>query len=170
MLDKVKKNSRGIDKLVFMGDYVDRGMYGPEVVAYICAMKIANPNNVIMLRGNHETRQCAEDFNFRAQTIQHYDLDVFNEFMDLFDNLPVAAQVNGSYLAVHGGITRELHSLDQINDFERRQEPSEGTLLSDMIWADPLPDKIGQNTDFLDNRQRGTSCLYGRRPVTKLLK
>ena len=69
MLDKVKKNSRGIDKLVFMGDYVDRGMYGPEVVAYICAMKIASPNDIIMLRGNHETRQCTEDFNFRAQTI-----------------------------------------------------------------------------------------------------
>ena len=56
LLEKVKSNSRGIEKLVFMGDYVDRGMYGPEVVAYICAMKIADPAGVVMLRGNHETR------------------------------------------------------------------------------------------------------------------
>ena len=33
-----------------------------------------------------------------------------------------------------------------------------------------MPDKIANNTDFLDNRQRGTSCLYGRRPVLKLLR
>ena len=48
-----------------MGDYVDRGMYGPEVVAYICAMKIERKENIVMLRGNHETRACTEDFNFR---------------------------------------------------------------------------------------------------------
>ena len=65
MLAKTKKNSRGIAKYVFMGDYVDRGMYGPEVVAFLCAMKLANPHDVIMLRGNHETRQCTSDFNFR---------------------------------------------------------------------------------------------------------
>ena len=65
MLEKVKDNSRGIEKLVFMGDYVDRGMYGPEVVAYICAMKIEKKDSIVMLRGNHETRACTEDFNFR---------------------------------------------------------------------------------------------------------
>ena len=69
MLDKAKVNSRGIEKYVFMGDYVDRGMYGPEVVAYLCAMKVANPSDVILLRGNHETRMCTEDFNFRSQVI-----------------------------------------------------------------------------------------------------
>ena len=65
MLDKISKNPRGIDKLLFLGDYVDRGMYGPEVMLYLCAMKYAEPHNVILLRGNHETRQCTSDYNFR---------------------------------------------------------------------------------------------------------
>ena len=65
MLEKVKVNSRGIEKLVFMGDYVDRGMYGPEVVLYLCAMKVENPHGIMLLRGNHETRECTSNFNFR---------------------------------------------------------------------------------------------------------
>ncbi len=53
MIDKMKTSKKGIEKLVFMGDYVDRGMYGPEVVAYLCAMKLERPKDIFMLRGKH---------------------------------------------------------------------------------------------------------------------
>ena len=52
-------------KFVFLGDYVDRGHYGPEVIALLFAMKVRYPNQVYLLRGNHETRECTEDYNFR---------------------------------------------------------------------------------------------------------
>ena len=170
MLNKVQVNSRGIGKLVFMGDYVDRGMYGPEVVAYLCAMKLANPHDVIMLRGNHETRQCTTDFNFRDQCVQHYDEETYDNFMDFFDELPIAATVNGKYFAVHGGISRELTSIASINEIDRRIEPEEGSLLSDMLWADPMPEKLANSVDFIENRARGTSYNYGKRPLKRLLK
>ena len=50
---------------VFLGDYVDRGAYGPEVVCYLIAMKLRYPKSVVLLRGNHETREMTESFNFR---------------------------------------------------------------------------------------------------------
>lgn len=40
--------------LVFLGDYSDRGNYGSEVLYTIARLKIANPKQVILLRGNHE--------------------------------------------------------------------------------------------------------------------
>lgn len=40
--------------LAFLGDYTDRGCYGAEVLYTIARLKIANPENVILIRGNHE--------------------------------------------------------------------------------------------------------------------
>lgn len=87
-------------------------MYGPEVMIYLCALKIEKPHDVILLRGNHECRVITEEFNFREQCVQWYDLDIYDQFMDLFDQLPLAAVVNGTYVVLHGGISRGLEDLE----------------------------------------------------------
>ena len=53
------------EKLLFLGDYVDRGPYGPEIVLLLYTLKQKYPDNVFLLRGNHESREMAEQFNFR---------------------------------------------------------------------------------------------------------
>jgi hypothetical protein len=40
--------------LLFLGDYVDRGWYGAEVLYTIMRLKNENPDNVLLVRGNHE--------------------------------------------------------------------------------------------------------------------
>lgn len=42
--------------MIFLGDYTDRGLYGPEVIYTILRLKAANPHSVFLVRGNHEER------------------------------------------------------------------------------------------------------------------
>ena len=57
MLRKLDKVGVKNNKILFMGDYVDRGPYGPEVSIYIMTLKIRYPNDIVLLRGNHESRE-----------------------------------------------------------------------------------------------------------------
>ena len=65
MLRKLKGRSSTPSKLLFLGDYVDRGNYGPEVALYLFCLKLKTPEDIFLLRGNHESRDMAESFNFR---------------------------------------------------------------------------------------------------------
>ncbi len=58
------------DRLVFMGDYIDRGLHPKGVVDYVLRLqRQAPPDHVICLKGNHE----AMFLNF----LQGRDLDLF---------------------------------------------------------------------------------------------
>ena len=72
-----------------------------------------------MLRGNHESRNMTDAFTFRDEVIERYDTEIYDLFMDVFDALTIAALVAKKYLAMHGGIAKDLHKLDEINEINR---------------------------------------------------
>ena len=151
MLRKLNSRSAGQQKILFLGDYVDRGNYGPEVAAYLFCLKLKHPQNIFLLRGNHESRDMTEAFNFREQVLMLYDEEVYEEFMYCFDTLPIAGVVNGRYLAMHGGISHRLTSLEAINKIERRMEPPDDSLLADLLWADPAKGRNAYNISYVEN-------------------
>lgn len=66
--------------------------------------------------------------------------------MEAFDHLPVAALVNGQFLAMHGGISGRLTKISDINRIERRMEPPDDSLLADLLWSDPAKGREASNT------------------------
>ena len=97
---------------LFLGDYVDRGTSGIEVCLFLFCLKIAKPTAMTLLRGNHESRSMTETFTFREEVLETYDMEVYEMFMDVFDGLPIAAYIGKKYLALHGGISPELHKIE----------------------------------------------------------
>ncbi len=81
MLEIIKKAGSPLEtKQLWMGDYVDRGSFGCEVVLMLAAAKIKWPKNVYLLRGNHESRSMAGRYNFEREALSKYG-HVFEDFM-----------------------------------------------------------------------------------------
>lgn len=59
--------------------------------------------------------------------------------MELFDTLPLMATVNDLFVCVHGGISPEMFSLDDVNTkINRYQEPPNVGMFCDLLWSDPI--------------------------------
>jgi serine/threonine-protein phosphatase 2B catalytic subunit len=96
---------------LFLGDYVDRGIFGLECIMLLISIKINYPKKFMLLRGNHESRNMTEIFTFRDEVISRFDNQVYDSFMELFDALPIACVIDEKYLAMHGGISPNLNSI-----------------------------------------------------------
>jgi len=116
----------GTNKYVFLGDYVDRGFYSVEIILLLYSIKICFPSNIILLRGNHECREKANECNFKTECIQKYTIELYKAIVDSFDALPLACTINNKFFAVHGGLSPKIKSVADINKLNRFQEPKEG--------------------------------------------
>ena len=47
-----------------IGDFVDRGLYSVETIILLLALKAKYPNDIYLIRGNHETRQITQVYGF----------------------------------------------------------------------------------------------------------
>lgn len=158
-------------KYLFLGDYVDRGSFSVEVVLLVYAIKLNYPKTVFLLRGNHEWRQMTAFFNFRIEVLTKYDEETYNLFMDTFDVLPIGWLVNNKFLAIHGGISPDLKTLDDLNNIKRVKEPPRTGLFCDILWSDPVEDDSGYwESLYKTNEVRGCSFFFGSDAASKFLK
>jgi len=166
-------------KYLFLGDYVDRGCFGTEVVFYLLSLKICYPTTIFFLRGNHESRQLTAFFNFKNECIYKYDEEVYEQIMNTFENLPFSGVVNESFYCVHGGLSPDMIMVDEMQELDRFKEvPREGPIC-DFLWSDPFEEEEGGDSDgdeneatswFGYNETRQCSYIYGLDAVKHFLE
>ena len=147
------------NKIIFLGDYIDRGSNSVTVLYTICKLKQTFPQSIVLMRGNHEA---VEQFPFPShdlpQRIDEYfgnnESDKIHSLVSsFFKLLTVMTIIENQLLIVHGGLpTHANESIDEACFPSSRDNTS--LLLEEILWSDPRT---------LENKEWETS----RRPFGK---
>lgn len=150
---------------LFLGDYVDRGLFSVETISLLVCLKLRYPNRVHLIRGNHESRGVTQSYGFYTECVRKYNsATVWHHFTDMFDYLTLSVVISNRIFCVHGGLSPSIHSIDQIKIIDRfREIPHEGPM-ADLVWSDPDDGK-----DEFSLSPRGAGYTFGAQVVRKFL-
>ena len=106
---------------LFLGDFVDRGFYSLETFLLLLTLKTKYPDRIVLIRGNHESRQITQVYGFYDECIRKFgSVNVWRYCTEIFDYLPLAAIVDNEMFCVHGGLSPDLTELDEIRAIDRK--------------------------------------------------
>lgn len=151
-------------KFVFLGDLVDRGVESVETIICLLAYKSLYPENIYLVRGNHESKKISSLYGFFDEVHMKYGTSsVYRSITDVFQYFLMGVIIDGRYFCVHGGISSIHLGIDAFSRLQRFNLIPEKQPLSDLLWSDP-----GTHTGFEKN-MRGTGHTYGHDSVQTFL-
>ncbi len=152
------------DRIVFLGDYGDRGSESVEVYYVLLKLKTSGgkgkekAKKIIMLRGNHEGLPDMPvmphdlPFLFTAKYGER-GKEAYEKLKELWEYLPYCVLVEGSYLMLHGGLPVNVDSIEDIA-FAHDSHPASSNF-EEILWSDPVEGK----GDFYS--MRGAGRMFG---------
>jgi len=122
---------------------VDRGKQSLETICLLLAYKVKYPENFFLLRGNHECSSINKIYGFYDECKRRFSIKLWKAFTECFNCLPVAAIIDEKILCMHGGLSPDINSLEQIKKITRPIEVPDTGLLCDLLLSDPDPNVQG---------------------------
>ncbi|MBT4510714.1 MAG: hypothetical protein HOC20_00700 [Chloroflexi bacterium] len=172
------------NKIVFLGDYVDRGPASEENLSILLKMKMEYPDNLFLLMGNHEGQQAIP---FRpADFWARLDRTRWDRYAEGLAKLPLAVSTSNGIIALHGALP-EVETLRDIENIEfgsqqwRQitwgdwQETSGGYLGTGFQfgrlpfgwdWFEEKMNKLNKNVLIRSHQPNANQIMYGGRCLT----
>lgn len=172
---------------LFLGDYVDRGKWGFECALYLLALKLLDPQKVILLRGNHEVRALQDKYTFKKECLRkyaEYGEKMWELINSIFDLLPIAGTIDNAIFCAHGGLSPNVQKVEQIKKIPLvLSDPEHQSKVAwEVLWSDPchiqhyldIIELNDVNNDFshegyVYNQKRGASYLFNERAAISFL-
>jgi hypothetical protein len=134
--------------IVFLGDYVDRGIESRENIEFLLQKKLENPRQVFLLAGNHEG-YCTVPFS-PADFWEELNPEDYELFSLICQSLPFAVVTKNGVVGLHGAIP-DVRSLDELNTVQTDSER-----WHQLMWGDFIDEQGNSLGDY------GGRPLFGR--------
>lgn len=163
--------SNPLNKLVFLGDYVDRGSDSVGVMYSVCHLKGTYPDSVVLMKGNHEA---PTEFPFSSHDLP-YEIEkrfggrgkeVYQKLLSMFRLLTLATVIRQDLLLVHGGPPTEDSAI--VESIAAAQENHiKSRVLEELLWNDPR--QVDSEPGW-ENSRRGFGRHFGNSVSHKVLR
>jgi len=172
------------NKLVFLGDYVDRGPASLENINFLLGQKIEHPDTLYLLMGNHEGYAVV---SFQpADFWEGLDTGLRERYSEVLSKLPLAVSTPNGIIALHGALP-DVPGLEDINrikpgsaewhqitwgDWQEKRggflgiNPYTGRPQFGRGWFEEIMSRLGKNVLIRSHQPDAPPTMYGRRCLT----
>jgi predicted phosphodiesterase len=172
------------NKLVFLGDYVDRGPASLENINFLLGQKIDHPHSLYLLMGNHEGH-AAVSFH-PADFWEGLDAELRQRYGEVLSLLPLAVSTRKGIIALHGALP-DVSGLEDINkikpgstewhqitwgDWQERAgnflgiDPYTGRPQFGRGWFEEIMSRLGKNVLIRSHQPGAPPTMYDKRCLT----
>ena len=172
------------NKLVFLGDYVDRGPASLENINLLLEQKINHPDSLYLLMGNHEA-YAVGSFH-PADFWEALDTELRQRYSEVLSRLPLAVSTPNGIIALHGALpdVSRLEDMNRIKlgsaewhqitwgDWQERGgkslgiDPYTGRPQFGRGWFNEIMSRLGKNVLIRSHQPDAPPVMYGRRCLT----
>jgi protein phosphatase len=153
-------------RYLFLGDMIDRGGFSLETILLLYLLKLRFPRDFYLIRGNHEFLASTGGHEFERELKYLEDESaVYSAFLGSFEQIPLAAIVDGQTICVHGGIGPTLVSPGQVAAIQRPIDDFSSELIKGLLWSDP-----SESIQEFAESPRGVGSQFGQGALFRFLR